>query len=57
MLFVWTAVGGLFLVNLGSGLLRNVDIDRDIYGVVPYVSYYIPGITKLTFQIVDIWNG
>jgi len=57
VLFVWTAVGGLFLVNLGSGLLRNVDIDRDIYGVVPYVSYYIPGITKLTFQIVDIWNG
>ncbi|KAG2643054.1 hypothetical protein PVAP13_2KG327200 [Panicum virgatum] len=44
VLFVWTAVGGLFLVNLGSGLLRNVDIDRDIYGVVPYVSYYIPAL-------------
>ncbi|XP_039792684.1 uncharacterized protein LOC120658500 [Panicum virgatum] len=44
VLFLWTAVGGLFLVNLKSGLLRNVDIDTDIYGVVPYGTYYFPAL-------------
>ena len=51
---MWTAVGGLFLVNLKSGLLRNVDIDTDIYGVVPYVTYYFPGTITLSALVFKL---
>ncbi|OEL16528.1 hypothetical protein BAE44_0022453 [Dichanthelium oligosanthes] len=42
--FLWTVAGGLHLVNLQTGLLRRFRTELDIYGVVPYVSYYIPAL-------------
>ncbi|CAL5091838.1 unnamed protein product [Urochloa decumbens] len=56
LLFVWTALGGLFLVNLKSGQVRSVVIGSDFYGIIPFVSYYVPGTTLLTFQIVSTSN-
>jgi hypothetical protein len=45
VLFVWTVVGGVMLVNLKSSRVTQVEIHMDIYGVVPYVTYYTPGTT------------
>jgi hypothetical protein len=53
VIFVTTGVG-LFMMELKSGRVRKVDKPRDLSNVLPYMSFYTPGIV-LTLLI--LWRS